>query len=699
MLGIIIGVISVILEILLLWLLLSKIKRYRSLTIKDTIVYPLLVVLTLLILTLARLLYVDEIGFFDAVKAAFDDALGIIKLSVNKDLVNTLTEKCIPLLVAYYGSYVISFVALSSLAIYCLDIMVRNIFRLLKSVFKGKDVILIFGYNDDAKKMIKNFKDDKVRMTCILDAGVLNKYVEEKTYLDRYGIGYLEIPYKEKEDYVKAVNRVIKWKGKKYTVITFFEQDKKNDEFSTAIIKYLNNPKLNKNNSRFIMNVDSVQEEFIQKKIRDEGGVDLTKGKLRTYNKYDLNSYLFNKEHTFSKYLNFLNNEEFKFVNEDCTLGDVDIHIYVIGFGKVNQPLLRDALVNNQFVKKVKKGNGYILEPYEIKADVFDENKVIKAFGLSNGLFKYHRGDYSEKEYLPLPHDYISNIKIHNETNIEETNFINVIYDDIKNRIYSNKRKQVSFFYVSLASDMYNTLIADNIRKHIANINDSYSFFFVRKERITMDDKQDDYYKFMGNDNLLYTPKNVLLDNIYSSAKQEHAIYLRKSEEEANVEEEWNKLPRTKQQSNLYAVLGLYFKKDLLSCDEKDYQNKYNPDNLKPVSDDDIDRLAKPQKSFVPFDVLAVSEHERWNAFELSQGVLPMKKEMFIKLNKETKEQEDGVNKTSDWNYHFCITTQEGLVEYYKILKKYKFGGANVIAYDYDLMDHFIAHYNVLNDK
>ncbi len=116
MLGIIIGVISVILEILLLWLLLSKIKRYRSLTIKDTIVYPLLVVLTLLILTLARLLYV-EIGFFDAVKAAFDDALGIIKLSVNKDLVSTLTEKCSPLLVAYYGSYVISFVALSSLAI------------------------------------------------------------------------------------------------------------------------------------------------------------------------------------------------------------------------------------------------------------------------------------------------------------------------------------------------------------------------------------------------------------------------------------------------------------------------------------------------------------------------------------------------------------------------------------------------------
>lgn len=696
MLGIIIGVISVLLELFLLWVLLNKIKRYRNLTIKDTIVYPLLVVLTLVVLTLSRLLYI-EIDFFDAVKASFTDSLNIVKLTLNKELVGILTENSIPLLVAYYGTYVISFVALSSLAIYCLDIMVRNVFRLLKSVFKGKEVIIIFGYNSDAKKMMKNFKDDKVRMTCILDSGVINKYVEEKTYLDRLGIAYLETPYREKEDYVKAIHRVIKWKGKKYTVITFFEDDKKNDEFSTAIINYLNNPKLNKGNTRFIMNVDSIQEEFIQKKFHNEEGVDILKGKLRTYNKYDLNSYLFNKEHTYSKHLNFLNTDEFKFINEDCTLGDVDIHVYFVGFGKVNQPLLRDALVNNQFVKKVKKSDGYVLEPYEIQVDVFDENKMVKAFGLSNGLFKYHRDGYDEKEYLPLPHDYYSNIKFHKEINIEETNFINTIYDDIKQRIYANKRKQVSFFYISLASDMYNTLIADNIRKHIASIKDSYSFFFVRKERLTKDDKQDDYYTYMGNDNMLFTPKNVLLDRIYFSAKQEHAFYLRKWQE-ANIEEEWSKLPRVKQQSNLYAILGLYFKKDLLNCNQNDYQSKYNPNGLKPVSEDDIDRLVKPHKSFDPYDVLTFSEHERWNAFELSQGVLPMKKEMFLALNENTKEGEEAINKSSDWNYHLCITTQQGLVDYYNLFKEHKYGGANVIAYDSDLMDHFIAHEKVLSE-
>ena len=137
MLGIIIGVISVLLELFLLWVLLNKIKRYRNLTIKDTIVYPLLVVLTLAVLTLSRLLYI-EIDFFDAVKASFTDSLNIVKLTLNKELVGILTENSIPLLVAYYGTYVISFVALSSLAIYCLDIMVRNVFRLLSRSLKAK---------------------------------------------------------------------------------------------------------------------------------------------------------------------------------------------------------------------------------------------------------------------------------------------------------------------------------------------------------------------------------------------------------------------------------------------------------------------------------------------------------------------------------------------------------------------------------
>ena len=693
MLGIIIGVVSIVFELFLLWLLITKIKRYKSLSIQDTIVYPLLVVLMVILLTLSRLIYTD-IEFFDAVKESFGDALGIVTLSINKEMTDIFMQQSIPLLVAYYGGYVISMVALSSLAIYCLNITIRNFIRLAQSLLKGKEVILVFGFNEDAKNMMKNFEGTNTKMTCVLDSGVIEKYVDEKTFLDKFGIGYIEAPYKEKKDYLNSIKKVIKWRNKRYTLITFFEEDKKNDEFSSAIIKYLRNPKLNKGNARFIMNVNSTQETFLQKKYYDpQTGKDILKGKLRTYNKYDLNSYLFAKEHTFSKYLNFLTSQGENFINDDCTLGDVDIHCYFIGFGKINQPLLRDVLVNNQFVKKVKTDKGYVLEPYQIKVDVFDENMKCKALALAHGLFKYHKDDCNPEDYLDLPHDYISNVKINMHTSIEETNLINHIYDDVKSRIKEAHNKQVNFFFVSLDSDMYNVLIADNLKKNIDAISESYNFFFVRKADLTDDDVETDYCKYMGCDDILFSSQNVLLDNIYAAAKKEHFIYSRKG---GNVDDLWNELPKIKQQSNLYAILGLYFKKDLL---KGDYQKSYNPHNVKQVADEDIDRLIKPQKAFDPIDVLAFSEHERWNAFEFSQGVCPMKISMFNKLNENTKEGDYPVNQTKDRNYHFCITTQKGLVEYYNLYKKHQYDGANVIAYDYDLMDHFVAHENVLNDQ
>lgn len=695
--GIFIGVVWILLELLLLIFLLTKIKRYRSLTIKDTIVYPLLLVLTLLLLTFSRMLYIPDSGFVDSIKVSFTDALNIVKLSINKDLAAILKENSFPLFIAYYGALVISFAALASLTLYCVDIAIKNIIRLAKSFFSGKEVIRIFGFTEEAKRMMRNFKDEKVKMTFVLNSGVLNKYVEEKTFLDRNKIGYVDAPYQLKNDYVKAIKKVTKLRNKKYTIITFFEEDLKNDTFSSAIIDYLKNPKTNRGNVRFIMNVNHVQEEFIKRKHHDENGKDTLKGQLRTYNKFNLNAYLFIKEHTFSKYLNILNEKEGGFINEDCTLGNVDIHAYFLGFGKINQPLMRDVLINNQFVKKVSAGKGlYKLEPYQIKVDVYDDARRIKALDLSNGLLKYHQKDFNQKDYLSLPHDYISNFTFHPRTNIEEANFINEIYDGIKERIKTNKQKQVNFFFVSLDSDMYDCLIAEKVRKQLISIKDSYNFFFVRKEMLTKDDKEDENFKFMGNDNVLFSTQNVLLDNIFASAKKEHYYYLKK-DEEVNIDEEWNKLSCVKQKSNVYAIAGLYFKKDLLNCNKANYEEKYNPKGLKPVNDNDIDRLIKPSKTFEAMDVLAFSEHERWNAFELAQGVLPMKKSLFLELNKGLAKGEYATNKTSDGNYHFCITSQKGLVEYYDLYQKHGYNDANVIAYDYDLMDHYIEHFDTLN--
>lgn len=693
--GVFIAIVFLLAEIGILILLLYKIKRYKNLTIKDTIVYPLLIIITFLLMLFSRLV-VLEIPFWTNVKDSFNDAIDIAKLTLNQDMLKVFKENDFALLIPYYGAFTISLTALASLTVYLLNITARNFNRLIIARFNGKHIILLFGYNDDLKKMVKHFKDEKVKMIAVLDSGSLNKYVEEKTYLDKHHISYLEYPYKEKEDYVKTIRKITRLKRKHYTIITFFQDDKKNDEFSNAALTYLKSAELNRGNTDFIMNVNNVQDEFIQNRIYDPiSQKDTTEGKLRTYNKYDLNSYLFLKEHPLPKYIHSLENKGEKFINDDCTLSNADIHLYFIGFGKVNQPLLRDVLITNQFVEKeeVEKGQ-YLLKKKPLDVDVYEIEKKLNAVELTTGLLKYRKSDYNKKDYLNLCDDYVSNIKFHLDTNIEDSGFINRVYDDIKNRIRENKKKQINFFFVSLKSDMYNTIIVNKIKKHIDAINDSYSFYFVRKESVMVEDNKGDNLIYICQDDTIFSSKNVLLNEVYNSAKYEHLCYIGKKDEK-DVDKYWNELTKTKQKSNLYAISGICFKKELLNCDINNYKEKYNPHNVSKVSDDDIKRLITPHKEYDPIDVLAFLEHERWNAFELSQGVLPMKKEIFLEMNKGKK---DISNKSEDGNYHLCIASQKGLVEYYELFKKHNFDGANVIGYDYDSMDNFITHYHLLNE-
>ena len=691
--NILIAIVFYIIEILLIVLLVSKIKRYKSLSIKDTLAYPLLLVVTFLLLLFTRLIYVST-DFWDMSKASFNDAFDIIKLSLNKELVEILKVKDIPLLIAYYGTYAVSLTALSSLTIYLVYIAIKNLNRLLGVVFKNKNILLILGFNDEAKKMIKNFKGRKVKMIAVLDSGSLNKFVEEKTYLDRYKISYVEYPYKLKADYLNTITRLTRYKSKNYTLLTFFEEDKKNDEFSTKIIEYLNDNKRNKGNVKFVMCVNETQGKFINEKIYSgDKGKDISRGKLRTYNKYDLNSYLFMKEHNFAKYIRLVETEDMKFINDDGTLINADINAFFIGYGKINQKLLRDVIISNQFVEKNKTDEGYILSPYHIKVDAFDDNLKINDLSLYNGLLKYNKNEFKASDHLDLPEDYIDDIKIHKSVNIEDEKILNKIYDDIKSRAHKNNKKQINFFFISLKSDMYNTLIGKTFKKHLDAIDEAYNFYFVRKEITTSSDIEENNFKYIGKDKDLYSYENVLLNDVYEAAKIEHYKYLGKYDE--NIEEKWLELPQIKQISNIYSVLSLNFKNDLLGLNKNNYKERYNPNNLKPVSDEDIDRLIKPHDKFDTYDVLAVIEHQRWVAFELAQGLLPMKLSMFEKLNENTKEGEEGKKDDEKQNYHLCITSQKGLVEYYNLFKKHKFNGANVIAYDYSSMDNFINNYEV----
>ena len=167
-----------------------------------------------------------------------------------------------------------------------------------------------------------------------------------------------------------------------------------------------------------------------------------------------------------------------------------------------------------------------------------------------------------------------------------------------------------------------------------------------------------------------------------------HFIYSETDREE--FDKNWRDLSILKQTSNMYSVLGNFFKLSMLQIDNANFEEKLSNIEEHIVTSDNIDKLIVPSKEFSAFDVLAYSEHERWNAFELAYGVLPMKKSLFLELNAKEKGNKKIINQTKDENYHFNITSAEGLVEYFNICKTIGFNDENVIKYDYDCLKNIL---------
>ena len=92
--GVFIIVLSVVfigLEVLMLWYLRNKLIRIKKLTLKDTAIYPFVVLITALTLIIAKIVYMAS-DFINAFTSSLKDSVSIVALSLNMDVVNTLLK-------------------------------------------------------------------------------------------------------------------------------------------------------------------------------------------------------------------------------------------------------------------------------------------------------------------------------------------------------------------------------------------------------------------------------------------------------------------------------------------------------------------------------------------------------------------------------------------------------------------------------
>ena len=696
----VLSAIFLVLELLMLAYLVNKIRRSKQISLKDTVIYPFLVLVAAMVMGTAHAKYMPHERWFESLNYAFSQAINLVKLSVDNSLTRVLREKNAFLLADYMLLYGISALALFSLSLSLVKTLVKNLLRI--KLF-NKEIDYIFGFNDDAKTYINNLTPEQRKKTCVvLKQTESGNHNAEKLYLDDRNIKHYVLPYTNEKQFKKTVARLTSRKKKKYYLLGFFDSDKEIYDFVSRSQSYLRENDLYGKNLQFIVFASGEQTPFVRELIKGnpQGEVENARGKkvkladesrgnIYAFDKYEIMAYDFVWKNNFAKY--FPKN----LIGDDCTVQDCDINLYVLGFGRVNQALLKDILIETQFVT-VKDG---FLTPKRMNVTIYDKEKKLKNINFAYGLMKYDERNYNRENYFELPEGYASQINYKYDTDIGEVNFINNIYDEIKER--GKKRPQINYFLVSLGNDYENGLIAKRLKDSfdLLDENCTNSYFIRCGQSLKL---PCDGLIYFGDEKEVITYDNVVADVIYNVAKMESCIYEGRPVTEENIRHEWSTLSRIKQESNLYSVASIPFKLSLLKIDdysisEEEYFKRYDPKgerNAYKYSE----KLASGASKFSPRDTLAFSEHERWCAFELSAGAVPMKIKNSLTVEKvDGKEKAVFKNKSDNEIYHLCITTARGLNQYHdyveKINKKYGLNEtADVIVYDYDLMDNVLQH-------
>jgi len=655
----IVAIIALIAELFIFIYIVLRIKKSKQITLQDTAVYPFLLLVLTLLIFYAKIKGSDA-DFFQAITFAFNKSLKLITASIESDVVDLMKDNKL-MLGAYYFGCVISFLSVFSISLSLLKVAIKNVFKV--KLF-NKELNYIFNLTDEAKTYIKGLnKEHRKNTVLVLQKNNDLKFNSEKLFSDDNKIKYLIMDFSNQKSFDKTISKLLKFHDKhKCYFVLFSKSDEEIYNYAMMSKKYVKDNNMSDKRIEFILNADNKQANFIDELLDDNNKTYIP---IRTFNKHELAAFDFISKHNLAKYY------PKSLLNKNCTIKDCDINLFVFGFGKINQAVLKNLLIETQFINES-------FERENINVEVYDIKNHVDMFNLSNGIFKYRKNELNQEEYLDLPDDYYSHTNFHLDYNIESINFMS----DIKKFLEKKNKPQVNYFLISFYSDFENSIVAKKILDNINNQN-YYNTIFVRtKSSLSL---ANDKLISFGDDCKVYTYDNVIKDSVYFGAKRQSLVYAGKELSDNNIQTEWCKLSKIKQQNNLYAVMSVPFKLSLMGFDEmptkEEFFNKYDPNNER------SNYTYLPNRTGLR-DVIAYSEHARWNALEMSCGVLPLKK-------KEAYNEESStlITRTKDETKHLCITSQKGLYEYYDFItainkKQHQDNNPDVVKYDYDLMDN-----------
>ena len=415
----------------------------------------------------------------------------------------------------------------------------------------------------------------------------------------------------------------------------------------------------------------------------------------------------------------FMNEEQIDYMTATIK-EDVDLNVFMVGFGNLNETLFLTSVSNNQFLT-LKDGK---LQPKSVTYHIYDRrypdgkiaetDESVCSRDLNHGYKRYKgflrlNGDRQEDylEFAPIP----AEVQFH-PCDFSHSDFYTSMREELS-------KKSFSYVIVSFGTDMENIEIAEKLQQkfHEWDIPSAVKIFVkVRNDKLTreiQDDFEGDMIRIFGsNRTCVYNAAAILNEKIEFMARLRHLLYIAEDEqkkqaskitslsEEAlaiKARDKWYSYKQFQRESNLYACLSIRMKLHLLGYDfaaegndcSEAFEAKYEAGDARTPSPLNVEgkRIwiysnAEQERASVRW-TYAVQEHQRWCANMICNGVIPSNKEEIRKNG----------GRALDKRLHGNITTMAGLVEYRKLLAR-EHGmseeEADVIRYDYQLMDDVV---------
>lgn len=581
-----------------------------------------------------------------------------------------------------------------------------SFFGWVKRRFTFNERLFIYGDNDENERI---YNSDTTRNKVIIDD--LDEKACEKLYQNKMYYSLL----KDDEDSIRWIVGSIKRYSKRHIVVINTRDEEKNMRLCRMFTQIIDEggealqEKLFDNLRIFVFG--DPKYETIYADI-----VATAHGCLSYVNKYQEIAIDFIDNYPLTRFM-----DQRHLDYESATVKDgVDINMIFIGFGKTSQQIFLTSVANNQFL--AEKNGKIVSKP--VNYYMFDKHKAENNKNLNHNYYRFmNEIDVAHKElYLPLPEFPANEEYINIDTNDQ------AFYQRIKSIVTRNKN-DVSFIVVSFGSDLENIDMAQKLVEKRQEWGLSNLVIFVKARTHKKSDtllEQDCCY-FIGHEaSIVYNINKLLGDDLFKMSQLRNQVYdleykitsqgsmLTEEEIRLSAIESHRKWYKNKSQmerdSSIYCCLSLRSKLNLMGFDyvkEDDPRNAVSEEEFlrvyaygDPIDYSKYDGVLADGKKIVTYGIdfknslrqsLAIHEHQRWNAFMISRGMIPSTLDQILNEKRVVNGKTKFTNgRVYEERRHGNLTTFDGLVTFRKMVAQ-RDGASeadkDVIKYDYQLLD------------